>query len=42
MDLPAVSLPTGTPSCGIMLCGHTGQDDRLLRVAAQAEAALQR
>ena len=40
MDLPAVSLPTGTPSCGIMLCGHTGQDDRLLRVAVVAEAAL--
>lgn len=40
MDLPAVTLPTGTPSCGIMLCGHTGQDDRLLRVAAVAEAAL--
>ncbi|MFZ3581623.1 amidase [Loktanella sp. DJP18] len=40
MDLPAVTLPTGTPSCGFMLCGHTGQDDRLLRVALMAEAAL--
>ena len=40
MDLPALSLPTGTASCGIMLCGHTGQDDRLLRVGVAAEAAL--
>lgn len=40
MDLPALSLPTGTPSCGIMLCGHTGQDDRLLRVGVAAETAL--
>ncbi len=40
MNLPALTLPTGTPSCGIMLCGHTGQDDRLLRVGVVAEAAL--
>ncbi|MBS1302377.1 amidase family protein [Loktanella sp. SALINAS62] len=40
MDLPAVTLPTGTPSCGIMLCGQPGRDDALLRVARAAEMAL--
>ncbi len=36
----AVSLPTGVPSCGIMLCGAPGGEARLLRLAAAAEAAL--
>lgn len=40
MGLCAVSLPTGTPSCGIMLCGQPFGEERLLRVAAAAEAAL--
>lgn len=40
MDVPSLTLPTGTPSCGIMFNGHTGQDARLLRVGAAAEAAL--
>ncbi len=41
MGLCAVSLPTGVPSCGIMLCGQPFAEERLLRVAAAAEAALQ-
>lgn len=40
MGLCAVSLPTGVPSCGIMLCGKPFSEERLLRVAAAAEAAL--
>ncbi|MCF3974196.1 amidase [Paracoccus salsus] len=40
LGLPAVSLPTGYPGCGIMLMGHAGRDRHLLRVAAGAEAVL--
>ena len=40
MGLCAVTLPTGVASCGIMLCGTPFQEERLLRVAAAAEAAL--
>lgn len=40
MGLTSISLPTGTPSCGVMLSMLPGQDARLLRVAAAAEAAL--
>ncbi|TJZ92358.1 amidase [Paracoccus gahaiensis] len=40
LGLPAVTLPTGHPACGISLMGHAGQDRHLLRVAAGAEAAL--
>jgi len=40
MGLCAVTLPTGTPSCGIMLCGLPMQEERLLRVAAATETAL--
>ena len=40
MGLAAMSLPTGVPSCGIMLCGAAFGEERLLRVAAAAEAAL--
>ncbi len=36
----AMTLPTGTPSCGIMLNVVAGQDDLLLRLGAAAEAAL--
>ncbi|SFM06377.1 amidase [Shimia aestuarii] len=35
-----VSLPTGLPSCGLMMLGRPMQEERLLRVAAAAEAAL--
>ncbi|MFU8833830.1 amidase [Roseovarius autotrophicus] len=37
MGLCAVTLPTGTPSCGIMLCGKPFQEERLLRVAKAVE-----
>jgi aspartyl-tRNA(Asn)/glutamyl-tRNA(Gln) amidotransferase subunit A len=40
MGLCAVTLPAGVPSCGLMLCGKPFQEERLLRVAAAAEAAL--
>lgn len=40
MNVPSVTLPTGTPSCGIMFNGQTGQDERLLRIGAAAETAL--
>ena len=36
----AVTLPTGVPSCGLMLCGKPFGEERLLRVAGAAEAAL--
>lgn len=35
-----VTLPTGVPSCGILFNGMPHQEERLLRVAAAAEAAL--
>jgi aspartyl-tRNA(Asn)/glutamyl-tRNA(Gln) amidotransferase subunit A len=38
MGLCAVTLPTAVPSCGIMLCGGPFEEERLLRVAAAAEA----
>lgn len=40
MGLCSLTLPTGVPSCGIMLNGHAGQEGRLLRLGAAAEAAL--
>lgn len=40
LGLPAITLPTGHPACGISLLGHAGRDRHLLRVAAGAEAAL--
>lgn len=40
LDLPALTLPTGTPSCGIMLLGHSGADRRLIHHALAAEKAL--
>ena len=40
MDAPGVTLPTGVKSCGILLNGHNMQEERLLRLAAAAEAAL--
>ncbi|MDF3607882.1 amidase [Paracoccus sp. DMF-8] len=40
LDLPAISLPTGRPACGIMLMGRTGGDRRLLVAAHAAERAL--
>lgn len=40
LGLTAISLPTGHPSCGIMLHMGPGQDGRLLRLARAAEIAL--
>jgi aspartyl-tRNA(Asn)/glutamyl-tRNA(Gln) amidotransferase subunit A len=40
MGLSAVTLPTGTASCGIMLMGAPLAEERLLRLAAAAETAL--
>lgn len=40
MGLTAISLPTGTPSCGIMLHAAPGREGHLLRLAAAAESAL--
>lgn len=40
LGLPAVSLPTGQPGCGLMAMGAAGGDRALLRVAAAIEAAL--
>jgi len=40
MGLSAVTLPTGTPSCGIMLMGAPLAEERLLRLSSAAEAAL--
>lgn len=40
LGLPAITLPTGLPACGIMLFGQAGADARLLRTAATLEAAL--
>lgn len=42
LGLCAITLPTGTPSAGLMIMGPAGQDDRLLRLAAAAERALGR
>ncbi|PJE27744.1 aspartyl-tRNA(Asn)/glutamyl-tRNA(Gln) amidotransferase subunit A [Pseudooceanicola antarcticus] len=40
MGLPAVTLPAGAPSCGIMLMGKPFAEEALARVSAAAEAAL--
>lgn len=40
LGLPAISLPTAQPACGIMLLGAAGGDLALLRAAAAAETAL--
>ena len=40
MGLCALTLPTGTPSCGICLMGAPFSEEALLRVGAAAEAAL--
>lgn len=40
MDGPSLTLPTGTPSCGLMLMSQPMDEARLLRIGAAAEAAL--
>jgi aspartyl-tRNA(Asn)/glutamyl-tRNA(Gln) amidotransferase subunit A len=40
MGLASLALPTGVPSVGILLNVAAGDDERLLRIGAAAEAAL--
>lgn len=40
MGLCGVTLPTGTPSCGLMLLGQPFGEERLLRIAGAAERVL--
>ncbi|MCX7644263.1 MAG: amidase family protein [Rhodobacteraceae bacterium] len=40
MGLCGLTLPTGTPCCGLMLLGPPGAEERLLRLGAAAERAL--
>ena len=40
MGLSALTLPTGTPGCGLMMMGHPGWEEALLRLGSAAEAAL--
>ncbi|SDY16416.1 amidase [Citreimonas salinaria] len=40
MGVCGITLPTGHPSCGLMMLGRAMGEDRLLRVAAAAERAL--
>ena len=40
MGLAAITLPTGVPSTGIMFLGAPNSEERLLRLAAAAEAVL--
>lgn len=40
MGLTALTLPTGVPSCGIMLMSPPNTEEGLLRIGAAAEAAL--
>jgi len=40
LGLSALTLPSGTPSCGVMLMGQPFKEERLLRLGAAAEAAL--
>ena len=42
MGLCAVSLPTGYPSCGLMMMSPPDMEEHLLRVAAGAEEALRK
>ena len=40
LGLCALTLPTGTPSCGLTLMAPGGDDTRLLRIGAAIESAL--
>ncbi|KUJ85391.1 amidase [Ruegeria marisrubri] len=40
MGLAALTLPAGTPGCGLMLLGHPNGEEALLRLGAAAEKAL--
>jgi aspartyl-tRNA(Asn)/glutamyl-tRNA(Gln) amidotransferase subunit A len=36
----AITLPTGVPSCGVMIMGQPFGENQLLRLSLAAEAAL--
>ncbi len=40
MGLAALTLPTGTPGCGLMMLGYPGSEEALLRLGLAAESAL--
>ncbi|RLK00550.1 amidase [Ruegeria conchae] len=40
MGLAALTLPTGTPGCGLMMLGYPGSEEALLRLGSAAEGAL--
>ena len=40
LGLAALTLPTGVPSCGVMLMAGAGAEERLLRLGAAAQRAL--
>ncbi|WP_298937331.1 amidase family protein [uncultured Ruegeria sp.] len=40
MGLAALTLPTGTPGCGLMMLGYPGSEEALLRVGSAVESAL--
>ena len=40
MGLAALTLPTGTAGCGLMMMGYPGSEEALLRLGSAAEAAL--
>jgi len=40
MGVCALSLPTGTPSCGLQVIGQPDCEEALLRIGAGVEAAL--
>ncbi|MDO5605456.1 MAG: amidase family protein [Paracoccus sp. (in: a-proteobacteria)] len=40
LGLPAISLPTGRPACGLMVMGAAGADRHLLRIARAIETVL--
>ncbi|KIC40746.1 amidase [Ruegeria sp. ANG-R] len=40
MGLAALTLPTGTPGCGLMMLGYPGSEEALLRLGSAAETAL--
>ncbi|MGR3323783.1 MAG: amidase [Pseudooceanicola sp.] len=40
MGTCAITLPTGTPSCGLMIIGRPGAEEALLRLAGAVETAL--
>lgn len=40
MGLAALTLPTGTPGCGLMMLGYPGSEEALLRLGSAAESVL--